>query len=592
MAEQTEAQSDILQAARKRFQVVETAENHIRLSSLEDIKFAYNIEEGQWPAKLRDDRKNDDRPCLTANKLRKFIAQVSNRERDMRLVSKVIPVDDLADVEVARIYDDLIRQIESQSNADQVYTKGGEQAIAGGFGYWRILTDWVDDGFDQEIKIQAIENQFSVYKDPRGMYCFIREGMPKDEFERLYPGVTPISYDATTIGEEYSLWYEPDTVFIGEYFYKEPVKKDIVQVGNEKTGEIKIFELKEGLDKGDLEKAGWTILKERTVDSHKIMWVKMTGHEIIEEKELHGKFIPVVEVLGDKVNIAGKTYKRSLIRDGKDPQRMYNYWLTKMTETVALAPNAPYMVSAAQISGHENMWNDSSKENRPYLLYNDKGRGIIPKREQPPQVPTGGAFMLNISNNDIQDTIGMFDASFGQKSNERSKIAIDARSNRSDLGTFHFPDNLSRAILHTAEIIIDLIPHIYDTERIVRIRGKDDTEDRPVKINEVVMDTETKKFVTVNDLSVGKYDVRPTVRSSATKRQEATQFMAQALQYAPTVAPLFLDLLFKAQDWDGAAEIAERIKKTLPALMQGGEQPPGDGATEPPVDETGQIEGV
>ncbi len=598
---QSKEHKELLSGAQARFTTVVTAESDQRKASIEDINFAYNVDNGQWPEDMRTERKNEKRPCLTANKLRKFIAQVSNRERDLRPVNRVIPVDDKGDIEIAKIYDDLIRQIEHQSKASEVYTKGGEQAIAGGFGYWRVLTEYVDDGFDQELKIKGIDNQFSVYYDPKKQYCFIREGMTVEDFKQVYPKAAATGFDQSGPGEKKSLWYESEKVFIAEYFYKKPVKKKICQIRAADTGETKIIELTDELTVEDVQKKGWEILKTRVVDSHEIRWAKITGNEVLEERTLLGKYIPVIEVVGDEINIEGKTYKRSLIRDGKDPQRQYNYWITSMTETIALAPNAPYLLTPQQIAGHRGMWDTANIKKQPYLLYNAKGKGLMPKRENPPTVPSGAAFMLNLADKDIQDTIGMFEASFGQQGNERSKIAIDARSQRSDLGTFHFQDNLSRAILHTARILIDLIPKVYDTERVIRIRGesidsgvpgKDPAtgiekppEETFVTINEAIIEKGENgkgEEVTINDLSVGKYDIRENIRSSATRRQEATQFMQQALQYAPMIAPYILDLIFKQQDWDGAKEIEERLKQLLPTLAQGlqqGGQPPSPGGT-------------
>ncbi|MCK5132400.1 MAG: hypothetical protein KAR40_09660 [Candidatus Sabulitectum sp.] len=597
MPKHTEEHKELMSVALKRFEVIQTAEHDIRKAGIEDVMFTYNVENGQWPKGLRKERENEERPCLTSNKLRKFVAQVANRERDLRPVNRVIPVDDKGDVVLAQIYDDLIRQIEYQSKAAQIYTKAGEQAIAGGFGYWRILTEFVDDGFDQEIKIKGIDNQFSVYYDPRRRYCFIREGMTVEEFKEEYPDADVTDFENNGPGEKDALWYEDEKVFVAEYFYKKPVDKTIVQTLDPKTGETEVWALKEGLTVENIESKGFKVLKTRTVKSHEVRWVKMTGSEILEERTLPGKHIPVVEAVGDEVNIEGKTYKRSLIRDGKDPQRMYNYHLTKMTETVALAPNAPYIATAEQIEGHETMWENANIKNQAVLLYNADGQTLVPKREPPPQVPTGGAFLLNVADKDIQDTIGMFEASFGQQGNERSKVAIDARSQKSDLGTFHFQDNLHRAILHTARILIDIIPQVYDTERTIRIRGEGmegqslqvdpetgeelAPEEEFVTINETIVNDDGEEVV-VHDLSVGKYDIRENIRSSATRRQEATEFMTQALQYAPDIAPMILDLIFSTQDWPGAKEIAARIKQNLPALAQGGQPPATEGTPQTP----------
>lgn len=580
-----------LAIARDRFKRILVAESDIRSAALEDLKFTYNVDDGQWPDTVRTERENDNRPCLTSNKLRKFVAQVANRERDQRLAGRVRPVDDKADIETAKIIEGLIRQIEYASKADEVYVDGGEKAIAGGFGYWRILTKETDDSFDQEVFIEKIENQFSVYLDPRGNYAFIREGMTKKEFEEEYPGYLVTDFSDSGQGDEYSLWYEEDKVFIAEYFYKEKYDKTIVQCMNLNTGNTEVIELREGITVDYLTSNGYQILQQKTKKATKVKWAKISGFDVLEEGEWVGKVIPIIEVLGDKVNVAGKEYKRSLIRDAKDSQRMYNFWLTHMTETVALAPKAPYLVSPQEIKGFEQVWNQANQKNHPYLLYNPQGKGI-PKREPPPQIPTGAAQMLQISAGDIQDTIGMYDASFGEKSNERTGVAIRNRAARSDFGTYHFSDNFKRAVIETTRQLIDIIPKIYDTERRVRILGEDDKE-QIMEINKTMFNPVTGQQVIINDLTAGKYDVVADIRIFSTRRQEAAEMMASTAQAMPNIAPLFIDKIFEFNDWPGAQEIKERIQKNLPALLgqktegnnplssmpEGGQTLPGNGET-------------
>ncbi|KKL54864.1 hypothetical protein LCGC14_2261150, partial [marine sediment metagenome] len=551
------------------FTIIHTAELEIREAALEDMRFAYNSEEGQWDAATRSDRIKDKRPCLTANKLRKFLSVVASRERENRVAVKVKPVDDQADVTRAAIIEDLVRQIEYQSTADVIYANAGEQAAAGGFAYWRILSEFAEDSFNQDILIREIENPFSVFMDPKGQYCFIRDVLTETEFKLQYPKASPVDFDLSGRGEEWTLWYEPEKVFIAEYFVKEPVTRQLAQVRDQSTREVKTIEMKEGITPEELTKQGFEVIKTRSAKGHKVMWYKMTGHEVLESSEWAGREIPVVEVLGDKVNIAGKVYKRSLIRDGKDPQRMYNYWLTSMTEKVALVPKSPFLATPQQIQGHEAMWDEANQKNFPYLLYNVTA-GDKPERQTPAQIDTGSMAMLNIANNDIKDTLGMYESFLGEQSNERSGRAIKMRQQRSDLGTFHFPDNLSRAIIQTGRILIDLIPRIYDTERILRLRNEEDVE-RFVPINQTVIDEETGREVLINDLSVGKYDVQAGIRPYGTRREETVEMILQAMQYSPQIAPFIVDLLFKYVDSPGAAELKQRIEQFMQsAAPQGG----------------------
>ncbi len=558
---------EFLALARERHKRVESEQSENRQNALENLKFVYNVDGGQWPDSIRKERQEDKRPCLTSNKLRKFVALEANQERDQRLAGNVRPVDDKADTETAKIIAGMIRQIEYASDAEVAYTLAGEKAIAGGFpGYIRLITEEPSDSFDQEIFIKKIDNQFSVYMDRRGKYAFIREGMPRAEFKKKYPKADAVGFDYASQGEEYALWWEEDVIFVAEYFYIEAYERTIAEVVNIQTDEKEIVDLTDEVTEESLMSVGRTILRQKTATAERVKWAKITGVDILEENYWAGKDIPIIEIKADEINIAGKIYQRSLIEDGKDPQRAYNYWITHITETVALVPKSPYIAVAEQIAEYLAIWETANQKNYSILPYKYIPGVPKPERQTPATIPTGAVNMLGISANDIQDSIGKYDASFGQKSNERTGVAIRQRAGRSDFGTYHFRDNFRRAILSLVKQLIDLVPKIYDTERIVRILGEDNKEEL-VTINQSIVDEATGQAVIVNDLSKGKYDVVADVKVWSTRRQEAADNMAATAQAMPNLAPLFADLIFEFNDWPGSDVVKERIEKNLPALL-------------------------
>lgn len=569
---------EVLALARERFQTVVAADDEVRAAALEDMKFAYNVEEGQWDQDTRRQRELDGRPCLTANLLRKFLAQVSNEERENRTAGKVRPVDDKGDLATATILQDLIRQIEYLSDAETIYATAGEQAAAGGFGYWRIVNQYCDDSFDQELRLQGIENPFSVYLDPRGMYAFITDWLPESEFTAQFPNAQPVDFEWQGRGEDWTLWYEVKKVRIAEYFQKERVTKTIAQC-EDPSGQIGIVELTKDVTHDVLAAQGFRILKTRVVETDTIRWYKMAGHQILEERDWPGREIPIVEAVGDRVNVNGKVYKRSLIRDGKDPQRAFNYWWTTATETVALAPKAPYIVQAQSIAKYEDEWRQANTKNLPYLRYDPTGN-VIPKREAPPQVSTGHQAMLTMSAALVKDTLGMYESAIGEQAYERSARAIFARQTRAKIGTYHFPDNLRRAVIQTVRLLIDLIPKIYDTARIVRLRNEKG-EDRMERINYAVTVPETGETTILNDLTLGKYDVVADVRTYSTRRQENVDLLTESMQYAPMLAPGLAPLLFEQVDNELAPKVAEVAKEML-ALARTGPPAGGNGASRLP----------
>jgi hypothetical protein len=550
----------VLNRAKDRFLTLWEAEIDIKTEFEEDTRFAYNIDDGQWEdadIKERTSQK-PQRPYLTMNKIHKFISQVVNAEKGMPNVDEIIPVDNEGDQEIADIYNELIQHIEYHSEATDAYSLAGEHAVSGGFGYWRILTQFEPDSFDQEIKIVPIKNPLMVSRDPNKKYAFIREALSKEDFLEKWPEEEMIDFENYSGHDDYELWYEDDTVFISEYFEKIPVKKWLIEY-IDNLGEIstaKVDEIPKDMN----------IRRKRQVDDYKIMWYKISGTSVLEKKEWAGTEIPIVEVVGHEVFLLGKTYKRSLHRDAKDAQKMYNYWLTSMTEKVALAPKAPYLVTKNQISGHEAMWNSANVKNYQYLLYNQTG-GQMPSRQPPVPIDPGSMTLLSIADQNIKDILGMYEASAGAPSNERSGKAIIARNARSDMGVFTFQDNLRKAKLETKKILIDLLPKIYDTQRVVRLRHKDST----IKINESVF--ENNEFVIKNDLSRGRYDIRVKDVNSPSRRQQTVDNIVQVMQYVPDFAGTLLPLALTNMDAPGSDEMVAVIQQQL---QQQAQQPQGE----------------
>jgi len=540
---------EILREALDQFRIIREANQEQKDSWVKDVKFAYNLENGHWDESDVEDRINKGRPYLTSNKLAKFVSQVVNAERGSQDRNAVIPVDDKGDPEVAEIYNDLILDIEYQSSAEEIYSLAGEHAVAGGFGLWRIVTEYTDDGFDQEIKLKPIKNPLNVEIDPRWKWAFIREPILKSNFEKEYPSAEFKNFDESDYND---LWYDPDHIWIAECFKEVPYEKTIVETVNPETMQTEVYEITE---ENETEIRKKQILRERKLTSHKVMWYKITGAEILEKTEWAGKYIPLIEVVGHEINLEGKTYKMSLVKDAKDMNKMYDYWLTSMTEKYALAPKAPYMVTPQQISGFEDEWKQANKDNKPYLLYNPSNTGA-PQRTPPPEINQAEMTMLNVAANDIRDILGKYEASSGMTSNERSGKAIMARAAQGDLVSFNFPDNLRRAKVWTKKILIDLIPKIYDNSRVVRLQNKD----TQIKINFETLGKNMEK-IKVNDLSRGRYDIRVDVQNNPSKRQQIASDILQAMQYAPAYADLLLPLLFTYMDTPGASVI-------LPAIQQ------------------------
>jgi len=568
-------QSEFLKEVKDNYKESVDGWAHIYDEARSDMKFVYDVDEGQWPDTIRRQRENAGRPVLTINKLQKFIRQLRGDQMMNRPRIKVIPVDDKADVNMAELYNGIIRQIEYLSSAEVAYDTAYMHAISASFGFFRLITKYTDDdSFDLDLYIKRVNNPLAVHFDPFAVeftledakYCFIEELLSKEDFKRKYPKATASDFDSSSTATLFGDWMQKDKVRVAEYFYKNSITKKIVML-EDRT----IIPVDNKMTARALSEMGLKIIDERTVDTYEVKWCKLSGAEILDEKIWPGRNIPIIPVFGDEIVSEGKKYYLSLARGAKGPQQMYNYWATAATETVALAPKMPFIVDHRQIKGFETEWNEANISNRMFVRYNAIQGLQKPAREQQAQIPSAIMTMMQNTAFDIEDHLGRYESSKGEASNERSGKAILARVAQSDKGTYTFIDNLTRALVYAGRQIIDLIPKIYDTERALRIQGEDGSEK-----TEVVNTTEVLPDGTIgekNNLKVGKYDIISTVGASfGSKRQEMTQMMIESMQYAPMLAPIIAPLVFKYSDYPGAQEISAAIQQGM-AQMQQQEQP-------------------
>ncbi len=607
--------SDLLATMRSRFTMALAAYSESREDELDDLRFMAGSPDNQWqwPADVLATRGSvqgqtiNARPCLTINKLPQHVRQVTNEQRQNRPSPKVIPADDNADVAVAEVFDGIIRHIEYMSDADVAYDTACDNQVVYGEGYIRILTEYTrDDSFDQDLKIGRIRNSFSVYMDPTiqdpcgsdAKWCFITEDLLKAEYERQFPDAQPISSIlARGIGDQaLSMWLSENTIRIAEYFYVDYVPSTL----NLYPGNITMFD---GTPQDAKLRAMFgQPLRSRKADRKRVMWLKTNGYEVLEEREWAGKWIPVVRVVGNEFEVDGRMFVSGLVRNAKDAQRMYNYWVSQEAEMLALAPKAPFIGYGGQFEGYEMQWKTANTTNWPYLEVNpdvQDGAGNVlplPMRAQPPMAQTGLIQAKMGAAEDIKATTGQYNASLGQQGNERSGRAILARQQEGDTGTYHFVDNLGRAIRYVARQLVDMIPKIYDTQRVARIIGVDG-EVGMAKINPMqaepvkkIVDQAGTVIEKIYNPSVGVYDVVITTGPSyLTKRQEAVEAMANILQTSPQLWQVAGDLFIKNMDWPGAQEMAARFKKIIdPKVLAEDDKSPELQAAEQQVEAVSQ----
>lgn len=540
--------------ALKRFKISADAEATPRNEALQDIRFSIG---DQWPADIRDQRNADGVPCLTINLFPQNIRQVTSEQRQQRPAIQIGPRGDGADQDTAEIFQGIVRHIEVNSDAEIPYDHAFDCMIRGGFGFWRVLTEYDDyETGAQEIKIVWIENQFSVYSDPNpkehdesdSTWRFIVDDMDPEEYKSEYKDSSLASLtDFASLGDEAPGWLTKDNVRVAEYFWRETKWEDV------KTADGKT----------------------RKKPTRKVWWAKMNAVEFIEgPRELPGKYIPIVKLKGETVTISGKRHMAGLVRNAKDAQRQFNYMESAKAQAVGMAPKAPWLITEGQIENHEVEWSQANTRQLAVLVFKHVDGTPPPQRLSAGADISAMSKMSNEALQNMQATTGLNDANLGKSKSDESGKAVLARQKQGEVSTSTFVDNLSRAIRFTGRILVDLIPKVYDTARIQRIINPDQTVKHVGITNSTnpqagQIDPEQAEKLSIQkiyDIGVGSYDVTVSVGPSyQSKRQEAVETQLELLKsLPPEQAQVCTDIIVGNMDIPNHKEIAERIRKMLP----------------------------
>lgn len=543
---------DILRLALERYQQGIDGDRENRDRDKEDREF---FKGNQWSASDREMRRG--RPTLTINRLPQFVKQITGEMRQNKPAIRVLPVDDQTDPKLAEVYSAIIRHIESQSDAHRVYSKAGEQAVIGGIGWFRILTDYADDkSFNQEVRVKHVRNPLSVVCDPGAVeltrcdmnWAFVSELLTEEAFKAKYPDASLSGWTSTD--DHYIHWRTDNTIRVAEYWVREEYTRDLYLLsdGSTRYGD-------EGVDPEAM--IGLEVVGERKVKAHRVKCYKITANEILEEFDWVGSYIPLVPVVGEEVEVDDEVFRHGLIHFAKDSQRSYNFSRSAMTEHVASQPKAPYLATTDMVKNHQSAWQALNTSNPPVLLYDPdpKAPGMRPQREAPPTFANAWYQEAQIADGDMKATTGIYDASLGKQSNETSGVAIRARDSQGETGSYVYVDNLSAAIRHAGIILLEIIPQIYISEQVIRLMGEDGAIEGYERINTMLPDGTVWR-----DISVGQFDLEVTTGPAfATKRMEAAERMLSLVQSVPAIGQIGADMIVKALDMPYGDKLADRL---------------------------------
>lgn len=539
----------LIELALERFKRVSEIDQAWREASIEDVKFSALLE--QWPAALKTKREAKGKPCLVMDHMNQSIMQICNQYRQQRPAINVNPVGDESDVDTAEILQGIVRHIEVVSDAEIPRDTAFEQMVRGGYGVYRVITEKV--GEQQEIKIKRIRNQFSVYIDYAAQepdysdarWAFITEDVPLKEYKALYGESTLAK---TYVGNDNKLvsagnlpasWVsDQEGVRIAEYFVKE---------------------------------------------SDKWIWHKINAVEVLETTDWVGKYLPIIAVLGHDLDVDGKRHLSGMVRNGKDPQRMVNYFFSKATETVALANAAPFVAAAGQVEDYAQDWSNANTGDVVVLKYKplDVGGGAVPPPQRETAEPPIQAMsvMAQMATENLKAAIGLYDPSLGKNKSDQSGSAIQKLQAQGDQSTLNYIDNAARSTRYEGRVLIDLIPRIYNTARVQRIIKPDGSAEMVVIHNgaDQAGDAQallSEKIKKIYDIGTGTYDIAVSVEQSyQTKRKEAVATQLDLMKILPPeMVANVIDIPVRNMDIPGGKELADRLQRMIPPQILGGDQ--------------------
>ena len=582
----------IIVEAKDRFTRCVNWESGFRNLYVIDTKFRLGDSDNgwQWPDDLRRDREVNKRPSLTINKVGPLCALITNDMRQNMPNVSYKPTGEKSTFEAAVAMEGIYRHIAYRSNADSLFGDAAESMVEGGIGWVRVVTEYEDDeSFNQEILFAPVRDHLSVYMDPDikmkdgsdAKFGFVFDDVPEKEFKRQNPGVDVSA--SSGLGEDD--WVRDGNVRVAEYYRIIEKSDELIYLvdRNGKDAKFKLSDL-DGNEvlKAELEaaKARGNDFKSRKVKRLELEWYKIGGSKIIGRRKLKGRYIPLVRVVGLERVVEGKLERKGHVRTLKDPQRIYNYNSSAQVEFGALATKTPWIVATDAVAGNEVAWNNANRNNAAYLTFKHKdedGDAIpAPQRAEPPGASPAFMEGMKIAATELEMASGQTAPQQANPMLERTPQAIAAREHKGEVVTGHFQANLALAIRHAGRIILDLIPHYYDTERVVKILGKDGTQsDVLIKPDAQTAYEEQKNMDEVKAVlnpNVGKYEVQSDSGANyATQRQETWDAFVQIASKNGDFMNEFGDLMFQAADFEMADKISERfmrkIKQTMPYLL-------------------------
>lgn len=568
-----------------------------RMQCLQDRRFV-SIAGAQWEGSLLEQFEN--KPRLEVNKISLALTRLYSEYRNNRITATFHSkegdeYDDLADT-CAGLY----RADEQDSQAQEAYDNAFEEGVAGGFGAWRLRTEYEDDedyeNEKQRIKFEPIyDADTSVFFDLNAKrydksdakYAYVMVAMTPEAYEEQF-GEHPASLHKT-IHQRMFDWFSPKVVYIAEY-YKIEEKTQTIYTYEGMMGEVERYTSDQLDDEkmAELSARGFKETRTRKIKQKKVRKYIIDGARVIEDcGYIAGSCIPIVPFYGKRFFIDNVERCVGHVRYAKDAQRVKNMQLSKLAEISALTTYEKPIFTAEQVAGHEQRWAQDNVKNYPYLLVNPimdangnmQAAGPV-AYVQPPNVPPSLAALIATSDADMNDLLGNQQAG-EQVVSAMSGKAVEMVQSRLDMQAFIYVDNLAKSIKRSGEIWLSMARDIFVEEgrKMKKVGMQDEVEF--VETMKPKLNQKTGELEYENDMSKAKFDVSVDVGPSSSSRKAAT-VRALTSMMALTADPADVKVLGSAalmnMEGEGLSSIRRYYRKQL--IKMGVEEPTKEEAEE------------
>ncbi len=562
------------------FDNVQSALRDERKQCLQDRRF-YSIAGAQWEGPLGEQFEN--KPKFEVNKIHLSVIRIINEYRNNRITVNFVSKDGLEGDDLADVCDGLYRADEEDSGAEEAYDNAFEEAVGGGFGAWRLRTDYEDDedpdDDKQRISIEPIfDADSSVFFDLQAKRqdkadakrCWILTSMTPEAYEDEYDE-NPASWPKSIHQHEFD-WLTPDVVYVAEYFVVEETRET-----------IHIWELLDGTEKRltdeqleaefeQLEATGAKEVRVKKIRRKRVHKYLMSGGGVLEDCGLiAGSCIPVVPVYGKRWFVDNVERCMGHVRLAKDAQRLKNMQISKLGEISALSTVEKPILTPEQIAGHQVMWSEDNLKNYPYLLINPMTDAAGNEVAAPPigytrapQIPPAMAALLQITEQDMQDLLGNQQAGEKIEGNISTETAMIGQ-NRLDMQTFIYMSNMAKAMRRCGEIWLSMAKDVLVEEgRMMKSLGNQGEMERIELLRPMVK--EDGSIEHANDLSKAKLDVTVEVGpSSSTKRASTVRALTKMASITddPETKQVLGAMAMMNMEGEGISDVRSYFRKKL-----------------------------